>query len=83
MQTSAGRMVHLDQLSLPLSLQHGFERWIEWYWDAVPGSSTADRFDARAFCEEGQRLARELKGVLGDEVYLEFECEGAPVVVGS
>ncbi len=77
LQPEAGKMVDYESLELPAGLRQDFEAWIEWFWDAVPGSDTADAFDCRAFCVEGLQLAHRLKAVVGPDIHVEFEgCQG-------
>jgi hypothetical protein len=61
-----------ESLGLPLDLSTAFDRWIDWFDDAIPGSQTCAGFDHQAFNMEGIRLSKELATFVGSSYVVKF-----------
>ena len=77
-QPTAGSMVAHDALHLPQALEERFDCRIEWLWNALPDTPTAEAFDWTAFDAEGHSLAADLKTFLGPEVGVEYRAGTSP-----
>lgn len=71
------RMANPEEVRLPPGLAAEFERWIEWFDEAMPGSMSSLTFDWEPFNKEGERLTAALAKVVGDRYVVLYCAESA------